>query len=45
MGNGGFKKKRRKMIILMKFFHENLKLTISKGTTQYNCYQPKVLLC
>ena len=36
MGNGGFKKKRRKMIILMKFFNENLKLTLSKGITQYN---------
>ena len=47
MGNGGFKKKRRKndYFSLVKFFNENLKLTMSKGITQYNCYQPRVLLC
>ena len=41
----GSRKKGEKMIILMKFFNENLKLTMSKGITQYNCYQPRVLLC
>ena len=45
MGNGGSRRKGEKMTILMKFFNENLKLTMSKGITQYNCYQPRVLLC
>ena len=36
MGNGGSKRKGEKIIILMKFFNENLKLTLSKGITQYN---------
>ena len=35
MGNGG-SRRREKMIMLMKFFNENLKLTLSKGITQYN---------
>jgi len=33
---GGSRRKGEKMIILMKFFNENLKLTLSKGITQYN---------
>ena len=36
MGNGASKRKGEKIIILMKFFNENLKLTLSKGITQYN---------
>ena len=45
MGNGGSRRKGEKMTILMKFFNENLKLTMSKGITQYSCYQAGVLLC
>jgi len=33
---GGSRRKGEKMTILMKFFNENLKLTLSKGITQYN---------
>lgn len=34
---GGSRRKGEKMTILMKFFNENLKLTLSKGNiTQYN---------
>jgi len=34
MGNGGSRRKGEKMTILMKFFNENLKLTLSKGITK-----------
>ena len=43
--NGGFKKKRRKNDYFNEVFNENLKLTMSKAITQYNCYQPRVPFC
>jgi len=38
---GGSRRKDRKN----DYFNGNLKLIMSKGITQYNCYQPRMLLC